>query len=126
MQTAFDWCIWFFSDLIFMHIWGWGVRPLYNWVTQVQAEIVAKVMLFVLETAFYLVIIILVVLLIDFLLSKRNHSREKRLEKNKKKIEENRKIRERYERKEKKNYREYDDAVEGEGDYKSYDDLDDY
>lgn len=131
MENSIIWAkvVWFFHDLIFMHLFGWGVRPLYNSITRSSAEVVAKVVVFILETAFYAIVVIALVKLADYLLSKRRLSREGRMERNKQRIAKNEEIRREYEaRKGNETGRSTAKSeTKGSGsDYKDYDDEGDY
>lgn len=97
MQNSIIWAkiVWFFNDLIFMHVLGWCVRPLLNFVSTRTLPILADILLFIIETVFYALVVILLVKLGDFLLSKRRMSRNRRLNKNLARVERNAAIRER-------------------------------
>lgn len=68
--TIIDGIVFIFHKVIFMNLFGWLIRPLYNSVARSLAVVAADVMLIVIELIFYGALLALLVVLCDKLYSK--------------------------------------------------------
>lgn len=85
-ENIIHWIVYIFSDLIFLHLFGWGINPLFRLVEGKANTAIANCMLIIIELIFYGIILALLVKLFDKILRKKGESKEKRLNRNKEKI----------------------------------------
>lgn len=86
-ETIINKIVYFFSDLIFLNIFGFAINPLFNTIERSANTAIANSVLILIEFCFYGLIIALLVFLFDKILRKKGNSKEKRVEKNREKVE---------------------------------------
>lgn len=77
MEAVIGKIVYIFSDLIFLHLFGWAINPLYNKVADAWAPVIADSMLLLIEFIFYGAVLAGLVILFDkFLEKKRKKKRQ--------------------------------------------------